>query len=211
MGGTRPTLRRVATLALLLALAGCGRHALPQAPSARVFLEGPARWLMLPDEERQARNLDNGRDAIIYIERFWQRRDPTPGDPENPYRAAFFERSVAADRLYGEGNKRGSMTDRGHVLVLFGSPSGLKLDQQAVPAVEPDRNRRLTATTTRFIGLETWIYNPDELPAGFVGLQEAEEQGKPVIFEFTTEGSHTRIQTGERYFDLAVLAAVRED
>ncbi len=210
MGGARPSLRGAAAAGLLATLAACGPSAMPQAPSARVFLEGPARWLMLPEEVRQARNLDNGRDAIVFIERFWQRRDPTPGDPENPYRATFFERSVAADRLYGEGNKRGSMTDRGHVLVLFGSPSGIKLDQQAVPAMEPDRDRRLTTPTTRLIGLETWTYNPDELPARFTDLLPEDERQEPLTFEFTKENNHTRLQSGERNFDLAVLAAVRD-
>ncbi len=196
--------------ALGLAVSGCRQGLSPQlAASARVWFEGPARWLMLPEEEREARGLSDNRQALDFIERFWRSRDPTPEDPENPVRTAFFERAIAADRVYGEGNRRGSLTDRGRVLILFGSPSTLRYRQEAVPALAPDRERRTTEAVTRWMAEETWVFEPESLPLGFSELLPEDERSREIEFVFGTSDQHTYLMAGERYCELARRAAVR--
>lgn len=202
----------LALACLLLPTLGCRQGLSPQlAASARVWFEGPARWLMLPEEEREARGLADNREALDFIERFWRRRDPTPADPENPVRTAFFERAIAADRLYGEGNRRGSLTDRGRVLILFGSPPTLRYRQEAVPALAPDRERRMTEPVTRWITKESWVFGPQDLPPGFADLLPEDERGQEIVFEFATSGQHTYFLDGERYCEVARKAAVRAE
>lgn len=196
----------------LAVVAGCRQGLSPQlAVSARVWFEGPAQWLMLPEEERAARGLADNREALDFIERFWRRRDPTPGDPENPVRTSFFERAIAADRLYGEGNRRGSLTDRGRVLILFGSPPALRYRQEAMPALAPDRERRMTEAVTRWITVESWAYEPVDLPSGFSDFLPEDERDREISFVFNTAGPHTYMMEGERYCEIARRAAVVEE
>lgn len=196
--------------AALLASGACSGAARYDA-AARVFVDGPARWLMMPDEAKEARGLRDNRQALVFIESFWKRRDPTPHDPENPVRTAFHERALAADRLYGEGNRRGSLTDRGHVLILFGSPSTLRYEQQAVPALKPDRQRSATEPSTRWMTQETWIYEPADWPPGFAELLPDDERRKPLAFVFAAELRRSYLLRGEHYLELAARAIAGEE
>ncbi len=175
-------------------------------PATRLWIEGPVRWLIQPDEVKEFRGLRNSRDSLEFIERFWRRRDPTPGDADNPYRSAFFERSIAADRLYGEGNKRGSLTDRGRVLILFGPPPILRYQQQAVPSLEPNRGQG--GKKTRWMSQEVWAYRSGDLPQGLGGLLPEGETASEVTFVFASEARHTYLVGGDKYCELAARAAV---
>ena len=200
----------IALLCAGLATSGCSGAPRPDA-AARVFVEGPARWLMMPEEEKEARSLRDNREALLFIEGFWKRRDPTPRDPENPVRTAFHERSMAADRLYGEGNRRGSLTDRGHVLMLFGPPSTLRYQQQAVPTLKPDPQRGTAEPATRWMTQETWVYEPADWPAGFAELLPEDERRNPVSFVFAAEARRSYLLSGERYLALAARAVAGEE
>jgi GWxTD domain-containing protein len=175
---------------------------------ARLWLEGPVRWLLLPEETRQFRGLAGNREVLAFIEGFWQRRDPTPEDPENPFRAAFLEREAAADRLYGEERQRGSLTDRGRVLILFGSPSILRYRQKAVPVLTPDRPRRRAVVATRRMTQEVWVYLPRDLPPRLLALLPEEERGQELSFVFAIEARRAYLLEGERYCELAASAAL---
>ena len=62
--------------AVLLSSLACGCGSAPARPADGVGLaEGPTRWLMLPEEERQLRRLHTTREAVAFIEAFWRRRD----------------------------------------------------------------------------------------------------------------------------------------
>ena len=61
------------------------------------------------DEEKQA-----------FITAFWERRDPTPGTPDNEYRDIWMQRvNYANARFTGEGNP-GYETDRGKFYIIYG-------------------------------------------------------------------------------------------
>lgn len=202
-------LQLVATVSTWTALAvwaaGCV-SARAVNPGLAVWIEGPARWWMLPEEVRALKSTSTNAQALIEIEAFWRRRDPTPEDPENPFRAAFFERSVAADRLYAEGNRRGSLTDRGRALVLLGPPKVLRYRQRTVPSLErkPARLGQATGQVTE----EIWGYAPAELPPALVERLEPLEQVEGFALVFVTEGRSTYLADGEGFLELAVAAAV---
>src|SRR3954449_1580217 len=128
--GKRRGWRLAAALAALSALTlGC-QSAEPRRPASGAGLdEGPTRWLMLPEEEKQYRRLRTSREVIDFVEAFWLRRDPDPETPSNEFAKEFYERVEAADRLYGEGGVRGSLTDRGRALVLLGPPPRMRYGQ----------------------------------------------------------------------------------
>jgi GWxTD domain-containing protein len=86
--------------------------------------DGPISWIMTVEEKRSWNLLTTGAEQQEFVEKFWEVRNPRPGNPDNPYRTSFERRVAFADAHFvqAEGT-RGSMTDRGRVFVLLGPPS----------------------------------------------------------------------------------------
>jgi GWxTD domain-containing protein len=57
-----------------------------------------------------------------FIEDFWERRDPTPGTPDNEYRTEYYARIERSNRLFGGGGAPGWLQDRGRVYITLGPP-----------------------------------------------------------------------------------------
>ncbi len=193
--------------------AGCaaGRFSSNLPGSARVWAQGPVRWLMLPDEARRFRHLSSSSEALAFIEAFWRRRDPDPETPGNPFAQQFFERVQAADVLYPEPGRAGSLTDRGRALILLGSPSILRYTQRAAPAWDPGeggRSRRPPATER--VRLEVWGYTREDLPAALVARLEEEDEELPVEVSFVESGQRTVLVDGEGLLEEAARAAVQD-
>ena len=86
--------------------------------------DGPVRWIMTPDEKRAWSELTSGAEWQEFVDKFWEARNPRPGNPDNSYKTAFDRRVAFADARFSESEgTRGSMTDRGMVFVLLGPPT----------------------------------------------------------------------------------------
>lgn len=209
--------RRAAALlplaATLLAWAalGCRSTGERRAVGAGGLLEGPTRWLMLPEEEKEVRRLRTPREAVAFVETFWRKRDPDPDSPGNELSKSFYERVAAADRLYTERGVRGSLTERGRALILLGPPPVLRYGQKKVPLWEPGRPGSKPAVRTREMVTETWVYPlPDAAPRLAAWLAESgEEPGPEIVLVFAVEPRRTYLIDGETYLQAAVRAAVR--
>lgn len=212
MGAQAPG--RSAVLALLLALGlawGC-RSGTRTAPAGVAGLvEGPTRWLMLPEEEREVRRLQTTREVIDFTDAFWRRRDPDPLTPDNELSKIFYERVEAADRLYSEEGQRGSLTDRGRALVLLGPPPVLRYSQKRVPALEPTLPGQVLAPAqSRTMSLETWVYTVADLPPRFLELLGEDPPPAEIVLTFSVGTRETSLDDGEKYLALAARASVRE-
>jgi GWxTD domain-containing protein len=97
---------------------------LAQTPP-REFVNSPAKWLMTSEEQRAWKSVKTDDEAIDFIDLFWARRDPTPGTGRNENRLEFESRVAYADANFKERNTRGSLTERGRVLILLGFPKEL--------------------------------------------------------------------------------------
>ncbi len=100
---------------------------LPRNAGERVdgnWADGPVRWILTADERRRWEELTPGADWQEFVDRFWEARNPRPGNPDNAFKTAFDRRVAFADAYFvqAEGT-RGSMTDRGMVFVLLGPPT----------------------------------------------------------------------------------------
>jgi len=90
----------------------------------------------------QPRELDSLKKAETYeervaqVEKFWARRDPTPGSPENEIKREFFRRVKIANRNFGFMSTPGWRTDRGQVFVKHGEPDQID-DYPIVPGQVP--------------------------------------------------------------------------
>ena len=105
--------------AALVAAAGFAQLSMAKADWAR----GPVQFLMTTDELSQWKAVKSDTEADQFIALFWARRDPTPGTPRNEFREDFETRVQYADQHFSTSRQRGSLTDRGKVLVLFGAPT----------------------------------------------------------------------------------------
>jgi GWxTD domain-containing protein len=178
---------------------------------AASLTDGPTRWLMLPDEIRQAERLGSTREAVEFVEQFWLRRDPDPEEPGNPFAKTFYERVEAADRLYVDGGQRGSMTDRGRALILLGPPPVLRYNQKRVPTWEPGRPGSRPAVRSRNLVLEIWAYPVQDLPPALAQrIAEREPDTTEISLSFAVEARRTYLVEGHRYLEYAVQTSVRE-
>ena len=114
------------------------------------WAEGPVRHLMTRAEVKQWKAIQSDADAAAFIDLFWAKRDPTPATPRNEFREAFESRVALADQEFYNGAVRGSMSDRGKVLILLGPPYNIQ-------GSGGGRNYRIRAR-------QMWTYAHDKKP-----------------------------------------------
>lgn len=90
-------------------------------PDYSAWLIGPAARIARPDEVKAYLALHDDGEAATFIQQFWERRNPKPGQA-NPLLARFEERSEVADKKYSEAGLLGRRTDRGTIFILYGPP-----------------------------------------------------------------------------------------
>jgi len=216
---TRDEPRKVAGVrvvsTLVCALSVCFAVASGWADSAtkeiEAWADGPARWLLLPGELKELRNL---RPSDSYIEVFWQRRDREPNENGNAFREAFLERVAAADQLYDDEGIRGSLTDRGRALILMGSPTHITVSTEPVMAWDPAREIE-DRVTMRTVDVEIWGYRMEDLPPGVLDIwlakkKKAAEDTLALTLMFRTVGRRTSIVEGEALLEATTKAAVQQ-
>lgn len=141
-------------LILLFAALICTPPALGQlSEELREWGEGPARWLMTQEERSAWNSLGVDEYAREFIELFWARRDPTPGTEANEWKDAFERRVEEADKQFGDSRVRGSLSDRGRVFLLLGSPRRRTVQQETSVGGSEARG-----------SIELWHYERDSKP-----------------------------------------------
>ncbi|HEV7573132.1 MAG TPA: GWxTD domain-containing protein [Thermoanaerobaculia bacterium] len=93
------------------------------SPAKADWGKGPAQYIMTAEEKAAWKNLQTDAAADEFIALFWARRDPTPATPRNEFREDFEARVKTADAQFSHGRTKGSMTDPGRMLIIFGGPS----------------------------------------------------------------------------------------
>ncbi len=79
---------------------------------------------MTSQEKKTWASLASGAEWQEFVDKFWESRNPQPGNPDNVFKTGFDRRVAFADTHFvqAEGT-RGSMTDRGMVFVMLGPPT----------------------------------------------------------------------------------------
>ena len=115
--------RRTLLIAAAATIAGAV-SAFAQLSMAKAdWAHGPVQYLMTKDELAQWNAIKTDADADKFIALFWARRDPTPNTAANEFKTEFENRAQYADQHFGNSRVKGSMTDRGKILILFGPPT----------------------------------------------------------------------------------------
>ncbi len=165
---------------LLIAVAFAAATAAPgmaQVSAAKAeWAKGPVQFLMTKEEIATWQTLPSDDAALAFIDLFWARRDPTPNTPQNELREAFEEKVKYADQNFKGGRTRGALSDRGKILILFGTPTrATKQGGQGQGAMGSEMTS--TSDPTGFHEKETvrvtWIYDGDAAQKLF-GVPHAE-------------------------------------
>ena len=93
----------------------------------RKEMESPyKKWLdeevpyTITSEERAAfKKLSTDDEREQFIEAFWERRNPSPGSPENEFKEEYYRRIAYANEHYASGIP-GWKTDRGRIYIMYG-------------------------------------------------------------------------------------------
>ncbi len=93
------------------------------------WYEGPVRYLIRREEEKQYRALPSDAERAKFIDDFWARRDDVPSTPANEFRIRFWNRVEEADRLFHDAPYPGWKTDRGKLYILLGPPDEIRQGQ----------------------------------------------------------------------------------
>ena len=92
-------------------------------PHFRKWLEEEAVYIITDKEKDIFLQLETDRERTLFIEAFWNMRDPTPGTPENEFREEHYKRIAYANKFLGrETTRPGWRTDRGRIYIILGPP-----------------------------------------------------------------------------------------
>ena len=178
------------------------------SPDKADWGKGPVQWIMTADEADAWKALRSDAAAGEFIDLFWARRDPTPGTPRNEYHEEFDAAVKAADAQFTYRHIRGSMTDPGRILILFGAPAHAK--RTAVPraandtaAGAPGRGRQQALRNTE-IGAGLNMNGSVDMKWTYEGADTQKYFGKSEVeLTFRDQYSDGQFKLVQRDLDLA--------
>jgi GWxTD domain-containing protein len=92
-------------------------------PEHRKWLEEEVVYIITKQEKEVFLSLQTVEERSLFIEAFWDRRDPTPATRENEFLKEHYRRLEYANRVLGRDSTRpGWKTDRGKFYIILGEP-----------------------------------------------------------------------------------------
>ena len=92
----------------------------------------PMKYLATADEKNIYKKLDNPQAKLVFIKKFWKKRDPNPKTQINEKKRSFEERLMIANRRFSTSQKQGYKTDMGRVYIEYGKPNDIIRNQFSV-------------------------------------------------------------------------------
>jgi len=91
------------------------------------WLEEEIGYIISPTEKDVFLRLETDRERELFIEAFWNHRDPTQGTPKNEFKNEHYQRINYANYNFGRGvPKPGWRTDRGRIYIILGEPRDIE-------------------------------------------------------------------------------------
>lgn len=115
------------------------------------WLEEDVHWIITDHERAEFMKLSTDQQRVQFVEAFWSRRDPTPGTPENEFKAEHYRRLAYSNAHFASGVP-GWKTDRGHVYIIYGTPD--EIHTQPAPATQQTAKNAGSNYPT-----QTWRYH----------------------------------------------------
>jgi GWxTD domain-containing protein len=118
------------------------------------WLDEDVRWIITDEELSAFKKLANNSERDVFIEGFWQRRDPTPDTAENEYKEEHYRRIAYANEHYAAGMP-GWRTDRGRIYIMYGPPTSTDSHPMGGPY---QRSAEEGGGSTSTFPFEVWRY-----------------------------------------------------
>lgn len=144
-------------------LLGAGGTKLAPEQIIKRWQDGPARYILTSQEEDDLRSLKSTAALARFINRFWEKRDPSPGTFENEYRRMFWQRVAEANRRFRVSTTPGWKTDRGKIFIMLGEPFDIESNMRGgMERWEYRRQHSRTADPVFYVAF-TWNHGDLEL------------------------------------------------
>ena len=156
-------------LAALVLLLPLGLRALPPRTDIEEdWSKSPEAYFLTSEERREWAQLKSRESRADFIERYWLKRDPSPGTAPNEFQDLVRQRIKTADAKYPIGKKVGSRASQGYVFIVFGTPARVQQSHQA--PLERPKNEELGVSPSAVGIVEgnettiTWYYDKERTP-----------------------------------------------
>ena len=83
------------------------------------WLDEEVPYIITAEERASFKKLSTDDEREQFIEAFWERRNPSPGSPENEFKEEYYRRIAYANEHYASGIP-GWKTDRGRIYIMYG-------------------------------------------------------------------------------------------
>ena len=179
------TLAALCVLALIIVpVPGRGGPAASLPDRYQKWLDEEAVYIITARERDVFLQLRTDKERDIFIEAFWNQRDPTPGTPRNEFREEHYRRIQYSNKTFGRSSARmGWQTDRGRIHIILGPP----------------RNIESYDNVNNVYPAEIWFYQVEEasgLPPAFnVIFFKRNGVGDYVLYSPAADGPRSLIST----------------
>ncbi len=134
-------------------------------PDDEDWASSPEAYFLTKEERAEWKTVDSRDSRQKFIERYWLKRDPTPGTGKNEFREMVLARIKTADARFKIENTPGSRTARGQVFIVLGSPARFRDVNAPRPLQDsPTRPVGANAVVEGNETTSTWSYDPDRTP-----------------------------------------------
>jgi len=87
------------------------------------WIEEEVVYIITENEKEVFPQLETNKERDLFIEEFWEQRDPTPGTPRNEFREEHYRRIEYANKNLGKGfSGEGWQSDQGRIYITLGEP-----------------------------------------------------------------------------------------
>jgi GWxTD domain-containing protein len=101
------------------------------SPPYFAWLTEDVSYIISPDERSAFLRLVKDDDRDLFIEQFWQRRNPDPDAQDNTFESEHYRRIVYSNEHFSSGSTDGWKTDRGQIYIQWGQPDSVQLNESA--------------------------------------------------------------------------------
>jgi len=142
-------------LIVSMAVSMPARHANQEAQSAwDKWLNEDVIYIISDQEKAAFERLTMDEERQHFVEQFWERRDPTPGTPENEFKEEHYRRIAYANSHWAKGTA-GWKSDMGRIYIKFGPPDEIDSHPKGGNWIRPESEGGGTVLTYPF---EDWRY-----------------------------------------------------
>ena len=111
------------------------------------WASSPEAYFLTAQERAEWKALDSNISRDLFKERYWLKRDPSPGSDKNEFKDLVFGRIKIADSRFKIQNIPGSQTARGMVFIVLGSPARV-VDENAPRPLSDAASSRAPSSTS---------------------------------------------------------------